>query len=49
MFPEWVSEIGTVVVQAFMITVIGRIVVFAWQDIGGVENFKAVLHRKRDL
>lgn len=47
MFPEWVSEIGTILVQAFMITVAGWIFVFAWQDIGGVENFK-LLFRKRN-
>jgi hypothetical protein len=46
MFPEWVSGIGTVLLQAFMITVAGWITVFAWQDIGGVENFKRILFRK---
>ncbi len=47
MFPEWVSEFGTVLLQAFMITAAGWTVVFAWQDIGGVENFK-LLFRKRN-
>ena len=46
MFPKWVSEFGTILVQAFMITVAGWTVVFAWHDIGGVENFKRILFRK---
>jgi hypothetical protein len=33
MFPKWVSEIGTILVQAFMITVAGWIFVFAYWDI----------------
>ena len=48
MFPKWVSEFGTILLQAFMITVAGWTVVFAWQDIGGVENFKSIVFRRRD-
>lgn len=33
MFPEWVSEIGTILVQAFMITAAGWVFVFTCWDI----------------
>lgn len=46
MFSNAVSEIITILVQALMITIAGWTVVFAWQDIGGVENFKRILFRK---
>lgn len=46
MFSNAVSEVVTILTQAVMITVIGWTVVFAWQDIGGVENFKRILFRK---
>jgi hypothetical protein len=46
MFSNTASEILTILIQALMITIVGWIVVFAWQDIGGVENFKRILFRK---
>lgn len=49
MFPKWVNEFGTILLQAFMITGAGWLVVFAWQDIGGVENIKRILFRKWDM
>lgn len=33
MFPKWVSEFGTILLQAFMITVAGWVFVFACWDI----------------
>lgn len=49
MFSDLASELITIAVQAFFITVAGWIFVFAWQDIGGVENFKAVVFRRRNM
>lgn len=49
MFSDLASELISIAVQAFFITVAGRICVFAWQDIGGVENFKAVVFRRRNM
>ena len=46
MFSNFASELITVLVQAAMLTVAGWITVFAWQDIGGVENFKRILFRR---
>lgn len=33
MFPEWVSEFGTILLQAFMITVAGWLFVFTCHDV----------------
>ena len=48
MFSNAVSEVVTILTQALMITIAGWTVVFAWQDIGGVENFKSIVFRRRD-
>lgn len=49
MFSDLASELISIAVQAFFITVAGWICVFAWQDIGGVKNFKAIVFRRRNM